>query len=81
MMQTKSQKAEISNTSGAPGLSGPSRLRIASAERDGAILVCDDDNNDVAEFFHNEHATVSQSFETALAYARALVNSVSEDRS
>lgn len=39
----------------------------------GAILVHDEDRNDIAEFFHNEHATVGQSYETALMLARLLV--------
>jgi hypothetical protein len=39
----------------------------------GPILVCDDDMNDIAEFFHDEQATVTTSYETALALARALV--------
>jgi hypothetical protein len=40
---------------------------------DGPILVCDQDHNDVAEFFHNERHTVPQSYEAALALAKALV--------
>lgn len=40
----------------------------------GPILVCDDDLNDIAEFYHSEHATVGQSYETALKLAQALVN-------
>jgi hypothetical protein len=40
----------------------------------GQILVHDDENNDIAYFLHNEDATVPQSYETALAMARALVN-------
>ena len=39
----------------------------------GPILVADEDHNDIAEFYHNEHATVGQSYETALALAKALV--------
>ena len=39
----------------------------------GPILVCDEAHNDIAEFFHDEHATVGQSYETALGLARALV--------
>jgi hypothetical protein len=42
----------------------------------GPILVCDGQHNDIAEFFHNEHATVDQSYETALMLARTLVTSV-----
>lgn len=38
----------------------------------GAILVVDADNNDIAEFYHNEHATVPQSYESALALANDL---------
>lgn len=44
----------------------------------GPILVCDEAMNDIAEFFHNEHATVGQSYETALMLARALVDALSE---
>jgi hypothetical protein len=41
----------------------------------GPILVCDgDDHNDIAEFYHNEHATVGQSYETALGLADVLVS-------
>lgn len=39
----------------------------------GPILVHDEDHNDIAEFYHNEHATVGQSYETALALAQKLV--------
>ena len=39
----------------------------------GPILVVDEDHNDIAEFFHNEHATVPQTYETALALAQKLV--------
>ena len=51
------------------------KLYISEPEpRDsGAILVCDDDHNDIAEFYHNEHATVGQSYEVALMLANALV--------
>jgi hypothetical protein len=55
------------------------KLRIQSADRDSAILVCDEDYNDIAEFYHNEHATVSQSYETALDLAQKLVASPSRD--
>ena len=41
----------------------------------GPILVYDEDTNDIAEFFHNEQATVEQSYETALMLARKLVES------
>jgi hypothetical protein len=51
------------------------KLEIISADRDHAILVCDEQHNDIAEFFHSDHATVSQSYETALALAKALVAS------
>ena len=44
----------------------------------GPILVCDEAHNDIAEFFHNEHATVGQSYETALKLARLLVDSAAE---
>ena len=40
----------------------------------GAILVCDEDSNDIAEFFHEEHATVPTSYETALDLVLKLVN-------
>jgi hypothetical protein len=49
------------------------KLSIASDDRDHAILVCDEDHNDIAEFFHSDHATVGQSYETALMLARLLV--------
>lgn len=39
----------------------------------GAILVCDEHHNDIAEFYHSDHATVGQSYETALALAKQLV--------
>lgn len=39
----------------------------------GPILVCDEAHNDIAEFFHNEHATVGQTYEVALALAQSLV--------
>jgi hypothetical protein len=35
----------------------------------GAILVTDQDNNDIAEFYHSEHATVGQSYDEALTLA------------
>lgn len=44
-----------------------------SERRAGPILVHDEAHNDIAEFFHNEHATVSQSYETALTLAKCLV--------
>jgi hypothetical protein len=40
----------------------------------GPILVCDEELNDIAEFYHNEHATVGQSYETALKLAQTLVD-------
>lgn len=49
------------------------KLEITSSDRQHAILVCDEDNNDIAEFFHSDHATVSQSYETALMLARRMV--------
>lgn len=49
------------------------KLEIISSDRDHAILVCDEQHNDIAEFFHSDHATVSQSYETALMLARKLV--------
>lgn len=39
----------------------------------GPILVHDEENNDIAEFYHNEHATVAHSYEQALALAQMLV--------
>lgn len=42
----------------------------------GPILVCDETHNDIAEFYHNEHATVDQSYETALSLAKSLANQV-----
>jgi hypothetical protein len=42
----------------------------------GPILVCDEAHNDIAEFFHNEEATVGQSYETALELAQKLVAAV-----
>ena len=44
-----------------------------STRESGPILVCDEAMNDIAEFFHNEHATVGQSYETALRLAQTLV--------
>jgi len=52
------------------------KLAIVSDDRDHAILVCDEDHNDIAEFYHSDHATVSQSYETALMLARKLVEAV-----
>lgn len=45
----------------------------------GPILVCDADHNDVAEFFHNEHATVPIPYEVALDLARVLVRERATD--
>lgn len=45
----------------------------------GAILIHDEDSNDIAEFYHNEHATVEQSYETALELARKLCKSNNGD--
>lgn len=45
-----------------------------SPRESGAILICDEGHNDIAEFYHNEHATVEQSYETALMLAQALVS-------
>lgn len=53
------------------------KLHIMSDGRDSAILVCDEDMNDIAEFYHSEHATVGQSYETALMLARLLVEASS----
>jgi hypothetical protein len=39
---------------------------------DGPIMIYDADHNDIAEFYHNEHATVSQSYETALFLAEMI---------
>lgn len=36
----------------------------------GAILLADAAHNDIAEFFHCEHATVPQSYEAALSLAK-----------
>lgn len=49
------------------------KLKIMSDDRGHAILICDENNNDIAEFYHNEHATVEQSYETALMLAKKLV--------
>lgn len=53
------------------------KLEIASDDREHAILVCDEDRNDIAEFYHSDHATVGQSYETALMLANALVAAAS----
>lgn len=41
-----------------------------SEQHVGAILLADAAGNDIAEFFHCEHATVPQSYEAALALAK-----------
>lgn len=46
----------------------------------GPILVCDEAHNDIAEFYHNEHATVGQSYRTALLLAKALVTASNAGR-
>jgi hypothetical protein len=46
---------------------------IEPGDRSGPILICDQDHNDIAEFFHNEEATVAQSYEDALGFARFFV--------
>lgn len=50
------------------------KLEIVSDDREHAILIGDEEHNDVAEFFHSDHATVGQSYETAMTLARTLVN-------
>jgi hypothetical protein len=50
------------------------KLSIVSDDRDHAILVCDEGLNDIAEFYHSDHATVDTSYETALGLARLLVD-------
>ena len=49
------------------------KLKIMSDDREHAILVCDEYYNDVAEFYHSDHATVEQSYEAALMLAQLLV--------
>ncbi len=44
----------------------------------GPILVCDEALNDIAEFYHDGHATVGQTYETALMLARKLVEASAE---
>lgn len=59
------------------------KLTISEPETrsSGPIMIFDEDHNDVAEFYHNEHATVAQSYETALALAQQLVTAtVEKDR-
>ena len=46
------------------------RVEEPSEPEVGAILIADAQNNDIAEFFHCEHATVPQSYEAALSLAR-----------
>lgn len=43
---------------------------------EGSILVCDENHNDIAEFFHNEYHTVPQSYEVALSLAQKLVKEI-----
>ena len=50
---------------------------IEPVRRDGPILICDEDHNDIAEFYHSERHTVGQSYETALMLAHKLVEAVS----
>jgi len=40
----------------------------------GPILVFDEAHNDVAEFYHSEHSTAGQSYETAYGYANRLIS-------
>lgn len=56
------------------------RLEIIepSTREAGPILIGDADHNDIAEFYHNEHATVAQSYETALALAQKLVSQAAQ---
>jgi hypothetical protein len=49
-----------------------------STHEEGSILICDERHNDIAEFYHNGHATVEQSYETALALARKLVSELAQ---
>jgi len=49
-----------------------------SPRESGPILVCDEAMNDIAEFYHNEHATVGQTYETALSLARKLVEAAAD---
>lgn len=42
----------------------------------GPILIHDEDHNDIAEFYHNEHATVEQTYEEALFFARLVTKNV-----
>lgn len=42
----------------------------------GPILIHDEENNDIAEFFHDYHATVGQSYEIALMLAKKLIEAV-----
>lgn len=57
------------------------KLEIICDDRNNAILVCDERHCAIAEFFHSEHATVTQSYETALALAKQLVATCSESGS
>lgn len=61
-------------------LPSPLKLKIIEpTDRSSAILVCDE-HGDIAEFYHNEHATVEQSYETALILARKLVAAANDPR-
>lgn len=44
----------------------------------GPILVCDEALNDIAEFYHDGHATVGQTYGTALMLARKLVETIND---
>lgn len=48
-------------------------LYISAGSHDSSILICDALHNDIAEFFHADQATVSQSYETALDLANRVV--------
>lgn len=43
----------------------------------GPILIHDENCNDIAEFFHKEHATVEQSYEEALFLAQLITKNKS----
>lgn len=49
------------------------RIIEPSTRSAGPILIVDEDNNDIAEFYHREHATVGNSYEAALGYAERFV--------
>lgn len=50
-----------------------------STREAGPILVGDAASNDIAEFYHSDHATVGQTYETALALATQLVSGSKPD--